>query len=277
MANTLLLLLLTSTLLSTYGCQVRVRDSETAQAPLSIDTSRTSAPLFDIQRAPDASTMPGPVETTVDEPPIQAQTNFYEISVEGYGTMIVRLYDETPQHRDNFKRLAAQRFFDGTTFHRVIPGFMIQGGDPNSKDEDPYNDGIGGPGYTVPAEFNPNLIHKRGALAAARQPDQVNPERRSSGSQFYIVLGRVFPEAQLSDIEQGMKERVGDAAFSFNEDARRVYTRDGGAPFLDMQYTVFGELVSGFDTLDRIGQVSTNENDRPLKNVTMNVRPAPGM
>ncbi len=271
MVKSTLFLVLFALLLT--GCEVRVRDGGTSLTNAFSDTMATRATV----EADRAITDPGrAAPITVDNPPIEARSNFYEI-VTPYGNMVVRLYDETPLHRDNFKKLVAEGFYDGTTFHRVMPEFMIQGGDPNSKDDDPYNDGIGGPGYTVPTEFNPLLIHKRGALAAARQPDQVNPERRSSGSQFYIVHGRVFPEAQLSDIEQGMPSRVGDPAFQFSADARRTYLRDGGAPFLDMQYTVFGELVSGFDTLDRIAQVSTNETDRPLEPVSMTVRPARGM
>ncbi|MDZ4699660.1 MAG: peptidylprolyl isomerase [Rhodothermales bacterium] len=255
------------------SCEVRVRDGSPTGLTGTLSDSLASARVQS-DRPVSGSIMDVPV--TVANPPVEAQSNFYEI-VTPYGSMTVRLYDDTPQHRDNFKKLVAEGFYDGTTFHRVMPEFMIQGGDPNSKDDDPYNDGIGGPGYTVPAEFNPALIHKKGALAAARQPDQVNPERRSSGSQFYIVHGRVFQEAQLSDVEQGMPSRIGEPAFQFSGEARRTYMRDGGAPFLDMQYTVFGELVSGFDTLDRIAQVSTNESDRPLEPVSMTVRPARGL
>jgi hypothetical protein len=127
--------------------------------------------------AETAETAPAPVaQDTVKLP----ETNFYAIETP-MGRMVVRLYDETPLHRDNFKRLAADSAYDGTTFHRIIQGFMIQGGDPNSRDDDPYNDGMGDPGYTVPAEIRPARYHKRGALAAARQGDPVNPERRSAG------------------------------------------------------------------------------------------------
>ena len=115
-------------------------------------------------------------------------TDFYEIETR-LGTMIVGLYDQTPRHRDNFRTLVEEGFYNGTSFHRVIAGFMAQGGDPNSKDDDPMNDGQGGPGYTIEAEFRDGLFHRKGALSAARQGDQVNPERRSSGSQFYIVHG----------------------------------------------------------------------------------------
>lgn len=272
MVKTILFLVVSALLLT--GCEVRVRDGGGPTSLTGTFSDTTARATVESDRPATSSIMDAPV--TVAAPPVEAQSNFFEI-VTPYGSMTVRLYDDTPLHRDNFKKLVAEGFYDGTTFHRVMPEFMIQGGDPNSKDDDPYNDGIGGPGYTVPAEFNPTLIHKKGALAAARQPDQVNPERRSSGSQFYIVHGRVFPETQLSDIEQGMASRVGAPTFQFSGDARRTYMRDGGAPFLDMQYTVFGELVSGFDTLDRIARVSTNENDRPLEAVSMTVRPARGM
>ena len=131
-----------------------------------------------------------------------------------FGDIILILYNETPQHKKNFIELAKGGYYDGTTFHRVMDGFMIQGGDPNSKDEDITNDGMGGPGFTVKAEFNPLLIHTKGALAAARQPDHVNPEKASSGSQFYIVEG------------------------------------DNGAHQLDGEYTVFGKTISGLDVVE---------------------------
>ncbi len=205
-------------------------------------------------------------------------TNYYEIETR-LGKMVVRLYDETPLHRDNFAKLVAEQFYDSTTFHRVMRGFMIQGGDPNSKDSDPMNDGDGDPGYTVPAEISPDRVHRRGALAAARQPDQVNPERRSSGSQFYIVHGRPFPAVDLDQIETQIQRIHPD--FAFDDSLRAHYLNVGGAPFLDMQYTVFGELVEGFDVLDAIANVETPKRlgrggplaDRPIESVRMFVRP----
>ncbi|GIV60814.1 MAG: hypothetical protein KatS3mg043_1903 [Rhodothermaceae bacterium] len=213
------------------------------------------------------------------------ETNYYEIATR-YGRMVVRLYDETPLHRDNFKKLVARGFYDGTTFHRVIAGFMIQGGDPNSKDDDPYNDGQGGPGYTLPAEFHPRFYHKRGALATARQGDHVNPERRSSGSQFYIVHGtNPIDETMLAQMEAQIRTATNNPDFRFSDAARTAYLRDGGAPFLDMQYTVFGEVVEGFDVLDRIATTPTPKSqgrpahpalgDQPLERVEMTVRPLP--
>jgi peptidyl-prolyl cis-trans isomerase B (cyclophilin B) len=208
------------------------------------------------------------------------ETNFYEIST-SLGKMVVRLYDETPKHRDNFKKLVVDGTYDGTTFHRVIEGFMIQGGDPNSKDDDPMNDGSGGLGYTLEAEFRPALFHKRGALAAARQGDSVNPEQRSSSSQFYIVQGRPYEETDLSGLEQQMAAR--SPGFSFSEEARAAYLSEGGTPFLDGQYTVYGELVAGFEVLDAIAGVNTARKsgaqvhpalaDQPPDRLSIQVRP----
>lgn len=213
-----------------------------------------------------------------------AETNYYEIQTP-HGTMVIRLYDETPGHRDNFKKLVAEQAYDSTLFHRVIGGFMVQGGDPNSLDDNPMNDGGGGPGYNLPAEIRPGLFHKRGALSAARQNDQVNPQRESSGSQFYIVHGMIFPESVLPQMEDRLKQMIPDASFAFTEEMRRVYTTEGGAPNLDGMYTVFGELVEGFDVLDNITRVATPSGmgqrtapqlaNRPLEDVWMIIRPRP--
>lgn len=208
------------------------------------------------------------------------ETNYFRIST-SLGDMVLKLYDETPEHRDNFRKLAAEGFYDNTTFHRIIENFMIQGGDPNSKDDDPMNDGQGGPGYTVPAEFNSDLFHKKGALAAARTGDQVNPQRRSSGSQFYIVHGQVYDDAMLDRVEQQIWATM--QGFKFSDAAREAYTTVGGTPQLDMQYTVYGELVEGMDVLDKIAAASTARKtgepvpgaliDRPSEDITMTVTP----
>lgn len=150
-----------------------------------------------------------------------------------FGDMTVVLYDGTPKHKENFIKLAEEGFYDSTTFHRVISNFMIQGGDPNSKDNNPNNDGMGGPGYTIPAEFDTNYTHIRGALAAARTGGRSNPQKRSSGSQFYIV----HPQK--------------------------------GAHFLNKNYTVFGQVVEGFEVIDKIAAVDKNSRDRPTKNIYM--------
>jgi len=179
-----------------------------------------------------------------------------------YGDMVIKLYNETPQHRDNFLKLTKEHFFDSLLFHRVIKGFMIQGGDPLSKNAGPSQMlGSGDNGYTIPAEFNPKLIHKKGALAAARTE---NPEKKSSGCQFYIVQGKPMTDAELNMMEQ----RTGT---KYTEEQRNIYKTVGGTPFLDMSYTVFGEVVSGLDVIDKIAAVQTQPGDRPAQDVRMKV------
>src|SRR5690606_1448049 len=179
------------------------------------------------------------------------------------GTLILRLSDSTSLHRDNFIRLTKSGFFDGITFHRVIKNFMIQAGDPNTKHPDSAASvGSGGPGYTIPAEIIPGMFHHKGALAAARMGDQVNPQRESSGSQFYIVQGRVFTPAGLDSLQNGRLR-----GYIIPEEHRKVYTTIGGAPHLDNQYTVFGRLIEGYDVLDAIAEVKTNQRDRPEEDV----------
>ena len=162
------------------------------------------------------------------------------------GDITVRLYDETPKHRDNIIKLAEDGYFKDQIFHRVISNFMIQGGDPHSVGaQQGQRLGTGGPGYTVPAEFNSKLFHKKGVLSAARRGDDVNPEKESSGSQFYIVQGRVLTVDELMVLEQ----RGVHTAFS--EEEVEAYTSDGGTPHLDGGYTVFGEVVEGLELIDR--------------------------
>ena len=234
-----------------------------------------------------------------------------------YGDIVVRLYDETPEHRDNFLKLAREGYYDNTLFHRVIKDFMIQGGDPDSKGAPAGKHlGAGGPGYTVPAEFvYPKYYHKRGVLSAARQADQVNPERRSSGSQFYIVWGKKYSEKELTQLaaqldgQRGQQIFNGLAAqhrdsiqamykagdqkglmalqqrlaaetdkllketpgFTFTPEQMADYTTIGGTPFLDNQYTVFGEVVEGLDVVEKIQGVATGSADRPKEDVVMTV------
>lgn len=233
-----------------------------------------------------------------------------------FGEMKAVLHDETPKHKENFLKLINDGFYDSLLFHRVISGFMIQGGDPDSKNATSEQRlGSGGPGYTVPAEFNDKFYHRKGALSAARQPTQVNPERASSGSQFYIVHGQIFPPAALEQpnmqlLSQALvdfrtsspdhelnklfmdaynengaqgyqnavmenldafEEAVGQA-FRVPEDRLEVYTTIGGYPPLDGDYTVFGQVISGFDVLDSIAAVPTrnpNREDRPIDEVRM--------
>ena len=232
------------------------------------------------------------------------------------GDITVRLYDETPLHRDNFLKLAREGYYDGTLFHRVIKNFMVQGGDPDSRDASPTAHlGAGGPDYTIPAEFNKALIHKKGALAAARQGDEVNPEKRSSGSQFYIVTGEIYSAGKLTQLERQMaqqqlqnifnglvvenrsriielrKNRDNEGLMALQEDLqkktyalakeqgepkytpeqREVYTSIGGTPFLDQNYTVFGEVEEGLDVVDKIQLVRTQTGDRPVEDITMQI------
>lgn len=181
------------------------------------------------------------------------------------GDMVVRLYNETPGHRDNMLKLVREGFYDQQLFHRVIRDFMIQGGDPHSAGAARGQRlGTGGPGYTIPAEFNDRLFHKKGALAAARMGDNVNPEKESSGSQFYLVQGRVFTAEMLQMMEQ-------DRNVSFSPEALEAYTTIGGTPHLDGGYTVFGEIVEGMDVLEKIAMSPTDANNRPLEDILYSI------
>lgn len=181
------------------------------------------------------------------------------------GDMVIKLYDQTPGHRDNMVKLITEGFYDGQLFHRVIKDFMIQGGDPHSVNADRGQRlGTGGPGYTIPAEFNVSLIHKKGALAAARLGDRMNPEKASSGSQFYIVQGRVYTVDMLKMLEK-------DRATPFTPEAIEAYTTLGGTPHLDGAYTVFGEVMEGLDVVDRIASSKTDSNNRPLEDVVYRI------
>ena len=247
---------------------------------------------------------------------MQTTTPLVRIST-NLGDIVVRLYDETPEHRDNFLKLAREGYYDSTLFHRVIKDFMIQGGDPDSKGAPAGKRlGSGGPEYTLPAEFvYPQYYHKRGVLSAARQADQVNPERRSSGSQFYIVWGKTYSEKELNQLaaqldgqrgQQIFNElashhrdsiqamyKAGDQkglmalqqrlaaetdkllkatpGFAFTPEQVKDYTTIGGTPFLDNQYTVFGEVVEGLDVVEKIQSVATGSADRPKEDVVMKV------
>jgi cyclophilin family peptidyl-prolyl cis-trans isomerase len=181
------------------------------------------------------------------------------------GVMVIRLYDKTPLHRDNFIKLANEHFFDSLSFHRVMYQFMIQGGDPNSKNAQPGQMlGNGDIGYTLPAEFDSVLYHKKGALAAARMPDHVNPEKASSGCQFYIVQGRQWTDLDLNNIEMQRPTK-------YTAEQRNAYKTIGGYPPLDMNYTVFGEVESGLEVVDRIASVPVAPGNRPYGDVRMYV------
>ena len=170
------------------------------------------------------------------------------------GTIKAKLYNDTPLHRDNFLKLVNEGCYNGSPFHRVINQFMIQGGQ--------NADGRLDPGYTVPAEFKDNHFHKKGALAAARQGDQVNPKKASSGSQFYIVQGKVYDDKAL-DMLEGRMGKV------FSAKERQAYKTVGGTPFLDGEYTVYGEVTEGLEVVDKIAAVKTGRMDVPVEPVTI--------
>lgn len=177
------------------------------------------------------------------------------------GDIKVKLYKDTPLHRDNFVKLLKAGFYNDLLFHRVISGFMIQAGDPNSKGAEPETVlGNGGPGYTIPAEIVSKYFHKKGALAAARMSDDVNPQKESSGSQFYIVQGKLFTDEGLDMYEQKFN-------YKFTPEQREAYKSVGGAPHLDGAYTVFGEVIEGFDVIDFIAMQRCDKNDRPEDNI----------
>lgn len=233
-----------------------------------------------------------------------------------FGEMKVELYNETPKHRDNFLKLVKAGYYDGVLFHRVIKEFMIQGGDPDSRNEKPDQQlGNGGPAYTIDSEINPKFLHQKGALAAARQSDDVNPGKKSSGSQFYIVQGLVFPGNNLPALEAKGNEKmeqsymrqliranedslklyqqsgnqmalailldrlhtealanVEKTPFKLTEEQKKVYTSVGGTPHLDGNYTVFGQVIEGLSVIDAIAAQPIGPNDRPKKDIKMEIR-----
>ena len=182
------------------------------------------------------------------------------------GDMIIRLSDSTPLHRDNFLKLVKVGFYDSLLFHRVMKGFMVQGGDPNSKFAKAGMPlGNGDLGYTIPTEFRETLFHKKGVIAAARQPDNVNPTKASSASQFYIAQGKVFTDAELDIMEQQRLQGK-----KIPESYRTVYKTIGGIPHLDRNYTVYGEVVNGLEVIDKIADVDVSKGrdlNRPITDV----------
>lgn len=184
----------------------------------------------------------------------QAQNETKVLIKTNYGDITVMLYDDTPLHRDNFIKLVNEGWYTGSPFHRVIKNFMIQGGQ--------NADGRVDPGYRIPAEIKKNHFHKKGALAAARQADQVNPQKMSSGSQFYIVQGQVLDEVMLNRFEQYYGK-------VFGAKERQAYMSIGGTPHLDGEYTVFGEVTEGLDVVDKIAAVQTRPGDVPVKPVSI--------
>ena len=189
-----------------------------------------------------------------------SDSTYAEIETD-FGTIKVMLYNSTPRHRDNFIKLAKEGFYDDLLFHRVMNGFMIQGGDPDSKDAAPGSRlGQGGPGYMLDHEIG--APHLKGTLAAARTN---NPKKQSSGSQFYLVQGMPITNEALDEIEK-------QKGIKYNDVQRKIYTEEGGTPFLDAEYTVYGEIVEGLDVLDKIAAVKTDSGDRPIEDVKMKVR-----
>ncbi len=183
-----------------------------------------------------------------------------------FGTMKIELFFDAGKHRENFIKLAKEGFYDELLFHRVIKNFMIQGGDPSSKNAAAQKRlGSGDPGYEIEAEINTHYFHVKGALAAARAPDEINPERKSSGSQFYIVDGGMVRDEQLDKNERQYN-------FVYPPKQRELYKKLGGAPQLDMNYTVFGRVYEGLDIIDSIAAQPTEAYDRPEQNISMKIK-----
>lgn len=184
------------------------------------------------------------------------------------GVVDLRLYDDTPKHKENFIKLVKEQQYDSLLFHRVIKDFMIQGGDPNSKNA-PVGAllGDGDLGYTIEAEFLPQVhFHRRGVLAAAREGDDVNPTKASSASQFYIVWGKVYTKEELEGYKNYYKRRTGKELM-LTPEQETAYTTVGGTPHLDGEYTVFGEVVSGLDVVEKIQNAACDANDRPIEDI----------
>ena len=263
--------------------------------------SQAAAPDNNIEDMTDINTNQTPDTTSAK---VEVETTM--------GNFTILLYGDTPKHRDNFVKLVNEGYYDGTLFHRIINEFMVQAGDPESKKAAPGQRlGAGGPGYTIEAEILfPKHFHKRYTLAAARQGDQVNPEKRSSGSQFYVVTGQKVPESQIARLEENLhnqqlqstfnglaaehmdeihslqaagnqqglrdlqqqliaqtEEIVAKNPLKLTDEMREAYTTVGGAPHLDGAYTVFGEVISGMDVIDKIEKVETDRSDRPTEDI----------
>lgn len=238
-----------------------------------------------------------------DEPVVLIETDM--------GSITVKLYNETPKHRDNFIKLAEEKFYDGVTFHRVIENFMIQGGDPSTRENSEIDSDDAR--YTIDAEFVPTKFHKKGALAAARMGDAQNPEKKSSGSQFYIVQGKVFNHDELKQQAERKNQMIRNSTvnklvmekadkqmddginpdftkiytemqdtialvvsnlkpYEFTQEQIDIYTTVGGTPHLDGDYTVFGEVIEGFEVIDKIAAVKTGAGDRPIEDVKMKIK-----
>lgn len=220
--------------------------------PAPVAEENNTVPVAEISATPGTTT-PAPADSLKQDAVYLIKTTMGDIKV--------KVYKECPLHQANFDKLVSSKYYDGVLFHRVIKEFMIQTGDPDSKAAQPGAQyGAGGPNYTIPAEILPQFYHKKGALAAARQGDEVNPYKASSGSQFYIVHGKKLTDQELNGImmQTGVK---------FSPQAINDYKTIGGAAFLDGQYTVFGETLSGLDIVDKIATVKTLSGDRPVTDI----------
>lgn len=247
------------TLASSSGCT----DGESGDENQASSTSTTTQ---DLASAPE----PEPAENT---PPMESKLNAKVRITTPMGSMVAELYDQTPKHRDNFLKLAREGYYDDLLFHRVIDGFMVQGGDPDSRNA-PQNMrlGSGGPDYKIEAEFVDSLVHVKGALAAARQGDMQNPRKMSSGSQFYIVQGKPTAAQMLLGLEkQRNVRRDSTNLFKYSDEQIERYANEGGTPHLDGEYTVFGQVIEGLDVIDSIAAVKTGAMNRPVENVWFKV------
>ncbi|MFW6218550.1 MAG: peptidylprolyl isomerase [Bacteroidota bacterium] len=243
----------------------------------------------------------------------KSKNNLYLIKT-SLGNIKIKLYEETPLHTRNFDSLVRSGYYDGLLFHRVISQFMIQTGDPKSKDSTPGTPlGNGGPGYTIPAEIHPHLFHKKGAISAARLGDQMNPQKASSGSQFYIVVGQTYTEGALKKLESQIQQNqyqtilnnkiislrdeisledkevsyeeilqmakshadsiISKDSFHFTHEQINAYSTIGGTPHLDAGYTVFGEVLDGIDIVESISEVKTDQRDRPVEDIIISIEP----
>jgi len=239
-----LLLFVAAVLLNTNGSYAQVKKTTTKTKTV-------------VKKAPVKKTVPV-------KPSVAKKDSSIRIKITtDSGVMIVKLYDSTPLHRDNFVKLVKEGFYDSLLFHRVIAGFMIQGGDPLSKNA-PAGTGLGmggGDMARIPAEFRKSLIHKKGALAAARDG---NPQKASSACQFYIVDGKVLSDAELNSMEMGL-------GIKYSPEQRAIYKTIGGTAMLDQNYTVFGELESGMEVIGKIANVPKDVSNRPLGDIRMHM------
>lgn len=200
----------------------------------------------------------------------KSEKNYVVNIMTNRGEITLLLYNQTSLHRDNFVKVCNEGTYNNVLFHRVIKEFMIQAGDPESKRQEPGKIyGEGDLGYSIVAEIKPELFHKRGVLAAAREGDRVNPERKSSSCQFYIVVGKRFTDQELDNQEKRVARATGVADYKISPEKREVYRTLGGTPHLDMQYTVFGEVLKGMDIVEGISMTETDQNDRPLKDIVI--------